>query len=578
MKKNILRSITGILTLMAGHTAWAQCPTITCPADITVSNDPGTCGAVVNYTTPTGSNPCGLTTFGYTGTIDTWTVPAGVTVIHIEARGAQGGWNTSSTYQPGLGAYMSGDFNVTPGQQLRILVGQQPSNGSGNGGGGGTFVTDISNNPLIIAGGGGGSSQSTDSPDKHGQIGTTGGTGAAGGGTGGSAGNGGGIGASGFQSGAGGGLLTDGANGWTTGTGGQAFVNGGAGGPNNAPANGGFGGGGSGSSYVVGGGGGGYSGGGSGGNSTAGVGGGGGSYNAGTNQNNTGGVNTGHGSVTIGYGAGSGVTITLTGGLASGSVFPVGINTVTYEAEDGLGNTVNCSFTVTVNDTTTPVPDMASLPALSGCSVTVSSMPTATDNCGGTITGTTTDPLTYNVVGTYAINWTYDDGNGNSSVQTQQVNVTSLDTMVSVTGATLTANLGGATYAWLNCTSGTMVGGETGQTFSPLVNGSYALVVTDNGCTDTSSCHTINSVGINVANEVSGINVYPNPTTGLLNLELNNIDAAQVRVSNVFGQLVFSGNVTRNQSAINLSAFGAGVYYIDVRTATGNKVMRVVKQ
>jgi len=238
-------------------------------------------------------------TLNYTGSIVTWTVPNGVTVVRIEARGAQGGFNTNSTTSAGLGASMRGDFTVTPGSQLKILVGQQPNTSNGNGGGGGTFVTDSANNPLIIAGGGGGSSQGDDSTNKHGQTGTSGGQGAGGGGLGGTAGSGGSIGASGFQSGAGGGLLTDGANGFAINSGGLSFLNGGGGGTAQAPANGGFGGGGSGSSYVVGGGGGGYSGGGSGGNSTAGVGGGGGSYNGGTNQVNTGGANSGNGVVII---------------------------------------------------------------------------------------------------------------------------------------------------------------------------------------------------------------------------------------------------------------------------------------
>ncbi len=421
--KKLLSLIICLFAVIAVNSVNAQCPTITCPADITVNTDPGVCNAVVNFSTPTASNPCGtsIDTFSYSGSIVTWTVPAGVTSVRIDARGAQGGWNTSSVYQPGMGASMAGDFTVTPGQQLKILVGQQPSNGAGNGGGGGTFVTDISNNPLVVAGGGGGSSQGTDSPDKHGQVGTSGGVGSAGGGAGGTGGSGGGIGASGFQSGAGGGLLTNGADGWSAGTGGLAFVNGGSGGPSNVPANGGFGGGGSGSSYVVGGGGGGYSGGGSGGNSTAGVGGGGGSFNSGTNQVNTGGSNVGHGLVRILYNNGP-VTLTQTAGLASGSTFPLGTSTITYVATDNLGNTANCSFQVTVSDVTAPVADLASLPNATGeCSVTVSAAPTATDNCSGAITATTTDALTYSTLGTHTINWTYTDGNGNTSTQTQSV-------------------------------------------------------------------------------------------------------------------------------------------------------------
>jgi len=42
-------------------------------------------------------------------------------------------------------------------------------------------------------------------------------------------------------------------------------------------------------------------------------------------------------------------------GLASGSLFPVGITTVSYTASDASGNTSSCSFLVTVNDVEPPV-------------------------------------------------------------------------------------------------------------------------------------------------------------------------------------------------------------------------------
>ncbi len=47
----------------------------------------------------------------------------------------------------------------------------------------------------------------------------------------------------------------------------------------------------------------------------------------------------------------SGVTnILQTAGLSSGSSFPIGINTIAYEATDDCGNIEVCSFTITVND------------------------------------------------------------------------------------------------------------------------------------------------------------------------------------------------------------------------------------
>jgi gliding motility-associated-like protein len=235
----------------------------------------------------------GTQTIGYTGAISTFTVPAGVTKMTIDTRGASGG-NTGGRIG-GKGARMVGEFTVTPGQVLKVLVGGTGSVGTyAAGGGGGTFVTDNSNNPLCIAGGGGGAQSSAGVDGNPGLTTTSGG-----GWNGGTNGNGGGQS---YGSG-GGGLLT---NGTSSGYGGPglSFLNGGTGGAGCASAGaGGFGGGSGGEWCYVGsaGAGGGYSGGG--GNSGAGNGG--GSFNNGTNQSNTQGFNTGNGSVVFSWNIGS---------------------------------------------------------------------------------------------------------------------------------------------------------------------------------------------------------------------------------------------------------------------------------
>ncbi len=113
----------------------------------------------------------------------------------------------------------------------------------------------------------------------------------------------------------------------------------------------------------------------------------------------------------------------------------LGANTVTVSADDGNGGSCSTTITVNVADNTAPVPDVASLPDATGeCSVTITA-PTATDNCAGSITATTPDPTTYTTQGTFAVTWTYDDGNGNSSQQTQNVIV------ADVTAPVVTAQL-----------------------------------------------------------------------------------------------------------------------------------------
>lgn len=266
------------------------------------------------------------TTTGPTGTLQTWTVPAVVTSVTIEAFGAQGGSGTgygcNCSLAGGEGADIKGTFAVTPGEVLNILVGQAGGSSGGphgneNGGGGGTYVVNAAGNiPLVIAGGGGGGpstnyglSCTRTATDASGQSGTSslssncsataaGATAGAGGNTAGS-----------YEGGAGGGFLTNGANGGThcsLAYGGLSYMNGGTGGAGNTCYStndfGGYGGGGGG---MLGGpgGGGGYSGG-----STSGqwsgsstYGGGGSSYNAGTNQSNTPGIQSGMGRVIIRY-------------------------------------------------------------------------------------------------------------------------------------------------------------------------------------------------------------------------------------------------------------------------------------
>ena len=71
-----------------------------------------------------------------------------------------------------------------------------------------------------------------------------------------------------------------------------------------------------------------------------------------------------------------------------GDFFPVGsLTTVTYTVTDNYGNMSTCSFSVTVNDVTTPIfqncPSPISIAANNSCEVVVNwAAPSASDNCG----------------------------------------------------------------------------------------------------------------------------------------------------------------------------------------------------
>jgi hypothetical protein len=138
---------------------------------------------------------------------------------------------------------------------------------------------------------------------------------------------------------------------------------------------------------------------------------------------------------------------------------------VVWTYSDGHGQAVTQTQMVRVHDTLAPVPNVASLPTISGSgSVTVTTVPKATDNCSGTVNGTTQSLLTYTTPGTYTITWRYVDAAGNLTTQTQTVVVTSATTATTLTyGGATSATAGGtvALKATLKTSSGTLLAGQT---------------------------------------------------------------------------------------------------------------------
>ena len=113
-------------------------------------------------------------------------------------------------------------------------------------------------------------------------------------------------------------------------------------------------------------------------------------------------------------------TVEITQSPAAGTII-TGTTTVTLTVSDIDSNTDTCTFDVIVVDTTNPVTPV--LVGLTGeCSYTAPvPAPVTTDNCAGTVTGSTTDATTYNTQGTHVIAWTFDDGNGNAITVNQNV-------------------------------------------------------------------------------------------------------------------------------------------------------------
>lgn len=231
---------------------------------------------------------------------------------------------------------------------------------------------------------------------------------------------------------------------------------------------------------------------------------------------------------------------------------------------------------VIIDDIVAPVPDVAALPDVDdACEVTLS-VPSATDACEGSITGTTTTTFPITTPGLTVVTWTYDDGNGNISTQDQNVNITGIDLTVTLDGVTLTAAATGATYQWVDCNdSYAAISGATDSSFTPAQDGSYAVIITDGSCSDTSACTDVSGVGISeLSNSVS---IYPNPANGVVNVELH--ENAFVSIIAMDGKVIVPETlVSVSKIAFDLSAAERGVYLVRIRSDKGEWSQRLILQ
>ncbi|MEX1003702.1 MAG: glycine-rich protein [Crocinitomicaceae bacterium] len=140
--------------------------------------------------------------FTYTGDVQTYIVPPGVTEINVELRGAAGGygmWEKAKypdKYAPGKGGTITATYPVEPGEKIYVFVGGKGEdaketyqgeggyNGGGDGnntgaygpycGGGGGGASDIRiggtslENRVLVAGGGGGAGSNYPAGGDHG--------------------------------------------------------------------------------------------------------------------------------------------------------------------------------------------------------------------------------------------------------------------------------------------------------------------------------------------------------------------------------------------------------------------------
>lgn len=135
-------------------------------------------------------------------------------------------------------------------------------------------------------------------------------------------------------------------------------------------------------------------------------------------------------------------------------------------------------------------------------------------------------------------------------------------------------------YQWVDCANNyAPINGATSLNFLPPSNGQYAVILTNQNCTDTSGCYDYNRFSIVEQHFTpdAWLVFYPNPSDGIVHFETANVKVVELVVFDLSGREVMRESIT--SETVNLSELQRGVYLAHWIGAEGEiQVSRLVRK
>jgi len=268
-------------------------------------------------------------------------------------------------------------------------------------------------------------------------------------------------------------------------------------------------------------------------------------------------------------------TYVIPNGSSNGCDSTVYLNLTISSPPDLTTNVTSCdSYTWSVNGSTytTSTTAMATLTNSLGCSynhtlnLTIKNSTEATDvevSCdsytwidGNTYTSSTNTPT---IVIPNSV--------GCDSIITLDLTINSIsNTVINNGDGSYSSDVAAIEYSWVDCANSyTALNGENGQTFIPTLNGTYALIVSDANCTDTSGCFNVGGIGINEITE--RFKIYPIPSTDKLEIIPFQKGEFTYRIFDALGKEI--QNETKLQKIICIENLAEGYFYLEISNEDG---------
>lgn len=229
----------------------------------------------------------------------------------------------------------------------------------------------------------------------------------------------------------------------------------------------------------------------------------------------------------------------------------------------------------TLNNINTPLNYTSVLPSIIGCdSVIITQLYLYETDTSYAVTEvcsdssfTFPDGTTITNILTQQTNWsTIPSSIGCDSVIKTTVNPHVFNTTLEYNGGVLSSNETQTNYQWVDCNNNfAPIQGATSIQFVPSIIGTYAVELSSNGCTDISSCFTIEDLSMSELDKNQSVFIFPNPSNGVFAIEfISSVSNSTVEIRDLSGRIIYSDFFVETDE-INVSLdLSNGSYFLQI--------------
>lgn len=155
---------------------------------------------------------------------------------------------------------------------------------------------------------------------------------------------------------------------------------------------------------------------------------------------------------------------------------------------------------------------------------------------------------------------------GCDSVITLNLTINTISNETIIDNTTIISTQADANYQWIDCSDFSPIFGANNQSFTAIENGSYAVVISDGECQDTSICIDFSTIGL-IDKEFSNFNelkVFPNPAQNEINIMFNGDEIdTEISIYSITGKEILMNQLMKPNTVLNvdISSWKSGLYY-----------------